>query len=247
LAEVILDAHGENLVPIIRFFIEHGFDVGKMDGKFGAECLSNVCFSSFDKHFVDAGRELIRAGAVDVVMNGENALDAAMTEGSYQECCEHNYILGSYFETYIKMLEALHEGDTESYYGTLHEAEGKTISHVYAAKPSDDSTFIDMKNHSNTYTATLYFEYDDGFMAVDRYTSIWTAGRLPSGNTEDVSKKFKDILGRRVKKINFVDVPGRRTPELRIDMDSGRRICYGTTFEETDKEAEYRAFFRIEF
>ncbi len=248
LSDAIFNAKGKRLVPMIRFCIDHGFDVGKMEGRFGAECLKSVCFSSFDQYLVDAGRELIRAGAVDVETDSpDRALDIAITERDYQERFEADNVLTNYYEAYIRMLEALREGNTEADFWTFHNAEGKTITHVYASKNSNDSTFTDTDIHKNTYTATLYFEYNDGFLAVDRYNGIWTSGHLPFGITEDVSKKFKDILGRSIKNISFVNMPKRRFPEVWINMDSGRRICFGTNFEETNREDEHRAYFRIEF
>ncbi len=248
LSEAMLAAKGEKLVPMIRFCLQHGFDVGKMDGRFGAECLKTIAFSSFDRHIVEAGRELIRAGAIDVSDKKDyDALDLAIIERDYAERFEHDYIRCNYFEALIRMLEALHEGDTEADFGTFHDAEGKTITHVYAAKTGTEGTFVDTDRHKNTFLDTLYFEYGDGFLAVDRYLGIWTSGRLPTGTIEDVSKHFKEIQGRSIKNITFDDHGRPIFYELRINMDSGRSISFETNSWETNVESEYRAFYNIVF
>ena len=251
LAQAILVAYGKNLVPIIRFCIEHGFDVGKMDGRFGAECLLNVCYSTYDRYIVDAGRELIRAGAVDMeIEDSKDVLETAIYKKGYEEVFPQDYPgydVVNYFEAYIRMLEALHEGDTEADYGTFHDAEGKRITHVYAIKKNAGSTFIDGEHHKNTFRDTLYFEYNEGFLAIDRYLGIWTAGQLPTGKVEDVSKHFKDILGRCVKSITFDDHGKPGLYELRVNMDSGRSISFETNFRETNEESEHCAFCNIVF
>ncbi len=248
LAQAILYVPGERLVPIIRFCIEHGFDVGKMGGRFGAECLENVCYSSYDRYIVDAGRELIRAGAVDMeVEESKNVLETAIEKKCYEETFFPDCAVINYFEAYIRMLEALHEGDTEADFGTFHDAEGKTIMHVYAAKKNEGSTFVDKERHKNTFRDTLYFEYREGFLAVDKYLGIWTSGRLPTGKIEDVSKHFKMVLGRTINSITFEEHGKPCQYELRINMDSGRSISFETNYSETNEESEHCAFCDIVF
>ena len=53
-----------SLIPdIIRSFIKHGYDVHANDGINGGLCLSQLCWSSYDKYILDAAKVLLDAGA----------------------------------------------------------------------------------------------------------------------------------------------------------------------------------------
>ena len=45
---------GKNMLRIIRFFLDHGFDVSKDSGKYGAACLYELKTSSFDDNIIEA-------------------------------------------------------------------------------------------------------------------------------------------------------------------------------------------------
>lgn len=251
LSGVLVDVKGKNLQSVIKFFIKNGFDVGLQDGKYGAMCLQALCCSSYDHHILEAAHTLIEAGAIDVPLeNGDTALDIAATKQSYSETMESDYQLSNYFEAYVRMLDALHAGDSEVEIDVYHAAEGKCIRHVYAVKESNEGTFFEAEKYKNSFIDTLYFEYEKGFLGVDRYAAVWTTGKLPTGKIEDVSKRFKEIIGRSIKTISFEEVEnvkGFKHCKTIIQMDSGRRICVTTNIGEVNDESEYRAHYTIEF
>lgn len=57
------DADGRYLPQIIALFLENGFDVSKNERRFGAMCLQNLTWSSYDKYILDGTKLLLKAGA----------------------------------------------------------------------------------------------------------------------------------------------------------------------------------------
>ena len=57
---------GEAMLEVIRYFLSHGFDVRKKDGRYGAQCLFSLTLSVFDRHIIDATKLLLKAGAQNI-------------------------------------------------------------------------------------------------------------------------------------------------------------------------------------
>ena len=51
------------MCAIIRFFLDHGFDVNKCDGCFGTQCLWALTPSTYDRYMIEATKILLDAGA----------------------------------------------------------------------------------------------------------------------------------------------------------------------------------------
>ena len=62
------------MCAIIRFFIDHGFDVNKCDGCFGAQCLWALTLSTFDRYMIEATKLLLE--------NTENTFVTPVYNGS---------------------------------------------------------------------------------------------------------------------------------------------------------------------
>ena len=54
---------GEVLADLIRHFLAQGYDVRANEGKNGGLCLSQLCWSSYDRYIIDAAKVLVLAGA----------------------------------------------------------------------------------------------------------------------------------------------------------------------------------------
>ena len=54
---------GRFMCAVIRFFLDHGFDVNQCDGCFGAQCLEALTLSTFDRYMIEATKLLLDAGA----------------------------------------------------------------------------------------------------------------------------------------------------------------------------------------
>ncbi len=249
LSEAILEAKGNNILTIIKWFLSNGFDVGTNDGTYGAACLQALCYSKEVTYIVDAAKELVRAGAVDVIHHKDrkSALELAEIRLSTMDS---DYCKVYYFEAFLRIMEALKKGITESGIDVFSMAVGHRVDHVYALVGGDENVFLNSNGYANTFTSTLFFEYDKGFLVIDRYACAWVVEHLPVGSIEDVSDYFKGIIGRKVKNIDFVRierVKGYSHPQIEITMDSGHLIKISTNYGEFKREEDYRAHFSIVF
>ena len=64
------------LLEIIRFFLDNGYDVTMNNGRHGAEALSALCWSTYDKAILEAAELLLDAGADPLCLDvdGNNVL-----------------------------------------------------------------------------------------------------------------------------------------------------------------------------
>lgn len=251
LSDFIFDLYsdGENMLRTIIFFIDNGFDVGKENGEYGARCLQALCYATYDEHILQAAKALIRAGAIDIPVDESTAFSIAATKESFY-FVEKNYELSNLFEAYIQILNDLRMGNTNSGADLYSRAKGKKINHVYALKESGKGTFFNEEDHRNSFVDTLFLEYDEGFLVIDRYISTWTVKKLPHGEIEDVSEYFSDILGRTILDINFkqIDIENvNDNPQIVLETDMGKKVIFSSNVNETDSEEEYRAHFKIIF
>ena len=101
------------LPDIVDFFLKHGFDVARDEGRYGAMCLMNLIHSSNDDNILSAAKILLEAGANPAIppVAGEeqNAIAWAYTEGAVAESVFQNYQLaglldglGMVMESYTK-------------------------------------------------------------------------------------------------------------------------------------------------
>lgn len=147
---------GETMMKIIHFFLNHGFDVTKNDGRFGAQCLSALVLSTFDQYILAAARLLLDAGAMNLENEDhETVLDAVGSEGSFQDCCEYNHHLGNLYEAFYQMIVAHDEGRTYRGIDWYQASYGKRILRVLAEKPVDGPVFFNLdlptSKHENCF------------------------------------------------------------------------------------------------
>ena len=53
---------GAAMCAVIRFFLDHGFDVNRRDGCFGAQCLRALTLTTFDRFMIEATKILFDSG-----------------------------------------------------------------------------------------------------------------------------------------------------------------------------------------
>lgn len=104
---------GARLPDIITFFLEHGFDVARDEGRYGAMCLMNLIHSSNDDNILSAAKLLLEAGANPKISptagDSQDVITWAYTEGAVAESVFQNYELaglldglGMVMESYTK-------------------------------------------------------------------------------------------------------------------------------------------------
>ncbi len=251
---------GPAMCSIIRFFLDHGFDVNKCDGCFGAQCLCSLTFSTFDRYMIEATKLLLDAGAKDRSISpqspdeDETPWDFITIEGSYQRTlsCEHAHVTANIYEAVSQIYQAVKDGRPYSGIDSYELAIGKKIQRVLAEKNGDQPIFYSMNlpefKKDNCFTQTLYFIYDGGMLISTPYSDFWTDTVLPHTDLVDVSKHFEGIVGNTIR--NFIfdrksvvkNAIHYRQPITTIEMDSGYGIRLSINFGEVERE-DFAAFY----
>lgn len=251
---------GHSMCAIIRFFLDHGFDVNKCDGCFGAQCLSALTLSTFDRYVIDATKILLNAGAKNRTISPSSTDEydtprsSVLTEGSYQGVCTHDHALSNIFEAVYQIYQAVEDGKPYDGIDSYEMAIGKKVLKVLAESDGSNPTFFakDLPNfkRDNCYTQTLYFVYDGGVLITTQYADFWTNTVLPSADLIDVSDHFDSIVGHVIKGFTY----GHRSvekgithygqPITTIEMDSGYKIRFSINFGDVEEE-ERAAYYEL--
>lgn len=251
---------GPLMCAAIRFFLDHGFDVNKRDGCFGAQCLYALTLSSFDRYMIEATKLLLDAGAKDRTISPastdeyETPWSAVISEGTYKRVREHDHSAANIFEAIDRIYQAAEEGKPYSGIDSYEMAIGKKILKVLAEAGGAGPVFFSMDlpefKKENCYTQTLYFVYDGGMLISNRYADFWTDTVLPPADLVDVSSHFDGIVGSTVKGFSYDHRSVAKgtmqygQPITTMEMDSGRKVRFSINFGEVKKE-DLAAFYEL--
>lgn len=251
---------GRSMCAVIRFFLNHGFDVNKCDGCFGAQCLWALTLSTYDRYMIEATKLLLEAGAKNRTTSptsteqDDTPWSFIAIEGSFQGTCEHDHVKANIFEAVYQVYQAVEDGrpygGIDSYEAAIGKRVMKVLSEMGEQNPSFFAKFLQKFKKKHYFTQTLYFVYDDGVLITTQYADFWTDTTLPTKDLLDVSEHFEGIVGHAIKSFTFdhrTVVKGTThygQPITTIEMDSGRKIRFSINFGEV-KEEDRAAFYEL--
>lgn len=251
---------GQSMCDTIHFFLEHGFDVNKNGGSFGAQCLHALAFATFDRYIIDATKILLDSGATNCPVyptadEDETPWDFIAMEGNYQSTANHNYALANIFEAVYQIYQAIDVGRPYGGIDSYEAAIGKKVMKVLAEKNGEKPIFykIDLPEYKkeNCFNNSLYFIFEDCFLVATEYAEFWVDTVLPDVELVDVSEFFYDIIGSEIKSFTYSNrdiikgINRYGQPITVIEMESGKRIKFSINFGEVQKEGR-AAFFELE-
>lgn len=247
------------MCQIIRFFLNHGFDVNKFDGCYGAQCLYALTLSTFDRSVIDAAKILLDAGAKNRSTSPDPAYDDQTPwsfmsiETSYQSTCEHNFHLSNIYEAVCQIYYAAEKGINYSGIDSYEIAIGRKVLKILAGNRGTQSTFRRLSlpefHSDNCFTENLYFVYNGGALVTTRYGEFWTNTELPD-DLIDISDRFRSIIGSAIQEITYdcnTIVKGTHfygQPITTIEMSSGQQLIFSTNFGQADDE-NYAAYYEM--
>lgn len=250
---------GQSMCKIIRFFLNHGFDVTKCDGCFGAQCLWALTLSTFDRYMIEATKILLDAGARNRSISPSSTDDDdtpwnyIATEGSYQGTSGHNHATSNIFEAVYQIYQAIEDGRSYSGIDSYESAVGKKILKVLAESNKDQPVFYPMDlpefKKDKCYTQNLYFVYDGGVLITTQYADFWTDTILPNVELVDVSEHFKGVVGSTIERFIYshksvFNKTEYGQPITMIEMSSGVKVKFSINFGEVHEE-ERAAYFEL--
>ena len=249
---------GPALLQVIRFFLDHGLDLNKDNGRYGAQCLAALVLSTFDRYMIDATKLLLHAGAknIDAYSDEDSTPMGWMgDEASYQNTCWHDYSLGNIYEAVYQVYAAMEAGRPYDGIDCFEAAVGKRVRRVLAETESEEEIFFSVNEHNsrhdNCFTCNLYFVYDGGFLKTTRYAAFWVDTELPESTFTDGSDRFLPLIGAKIEAFSFGNhtiVKGTThygQPITTILMDNGSSVTFRINFGEVEKK-DYCVYYRLD-
>ena len=240
---------GTTAMQIIKFFLDHGFDVKRNNGKHGAQCLSALSLSSYDRAIIGATKMLLDAGAQNVPPEDdepdETPMSAIGTERAFQDTAECNHYLGNIYEAAYQIYVALEKGRSYAGIDSFEAAMNKTILRVMAVGDNMDSVFtsIDLptSKHKNCFYHNLYMFFDGGYLVCTEYASYWVDTASIDEAIMDVSDFFSPIIGHEIRQVTFghnsviKGITHYGQPVTSFHFDNGVKLTFSTNFGEVEK------------
>jgi len=245
---------GESMLKIIQFFLDHGFDLNKNDGRQGAQCLYALNFSSHDRHMIDATKLLLDAGARNIPVyddSDETPMDIIGEDSDFWDI-EAEHYLGNIYEAAYQVYVALEAGRPYAGIDSFEAAIGKKILSVMADRDADKPVFSEVdlpqSKHKNCFFCNLYLIFDGGYLICAKEASYWVDTVPLDKPLVDVSSVFSPIIGHTIQQVTFGhhDIVKGTThygqPITTFHMDNGVKLTFTINFGEVEKP-DYCSYF----
>jgi len=255
LSEILYGYHSNSsgdmsLAKIISFFLDHGFDVARNEGRHGAQCLCALTYSPFEREIIDATKVLLDAGAQNIPTEDdepdETPMSAIGTEQGFQSTGEGNHYLGNIYEAAYQIYVAMEEGRSYSGIESFDAAIGKNILRVMAVGDSIDSVFttVDLptSKHKNCFYHNLYMIFEDGYLICTKYASYWVDTTPIDERIVDVSEFFSRIIGCKICQVTFAHKSIKKgttyygQPVTTFHFNNDVKLTFSINFGEVEKD-----------
>lgn len=228
---------GESLLKIIKFFIDHGFDVNRQDGNYGRQCLNALVFT-YDKCIIEATKMIFSAygkNPIKWIKDEDSPVMWFSHEGDSLDMVHADHYLGNIYEATCSIFDAVEDGHPFMDIDSFEAAVGKKIIKVMAETETKD-IFFPIKEHDNCFSCWLYFMYEGGYLLYTAYSNCWVNTYLSEEKLVDVSECFLPIINHTIKDITFGS-----TPETTFHFDNNVKL--NIALYRGDEEHNYRYFY----
>ncbi len=203
----------DSLPEVIEFFLRHGFDPGRDNGRAGAKCLVNLTWSSCLATKIPAMKLLLNAGCRDIPAwddedNPDDGKPSACiaSEASFLHH-ENEFDAANTFEALDEIFYAKEKGRPYSGIERYDAAYGGTLKRVFISNPNAGPPFFDLNEptskHDNCFRGSLFFEFDKGWLvSCNAYSLVFDTER-PHEEIMDVSSFFASIIGSTLVAVEF--------------------------------------------
>lgn len=244
-------ASGKYLLLVIQYFLDHGFDVNRRNGRYGAQCLNSLVLSVQTRAVIEATKLLIGAGARDLNIHEAEEEDGKPSsffdmEITYQRVCEYDYRISNNLEAAYQVIKNAEENKSYAEIDSYERIIGKRISRVLIEKPKKGKALHDvmLKNgrFGKCFYSNLFLLFEDHRLIVTPYVDLWTDKDTRSIQTSDVSTAFTPIMGKTVDQIVFshngvYDKMSHYTqPVASLILSNGQTLTFTTSFGEVPDE-----------
>lgn len=205
------DNYDSSYLPtIVRFFLENGYDVNKLDGFFGAAALRALSWSSYDKCILEGAKLLLDAGANPLFQEEDMTVlewigikcsaGIAVDDSLEQECL---------FSLLYDIMEAKTKDEP---YAEIHWPDiviGKNIDRVYSVSAIPEEAVFDFStgqsSYRNCFRENIILECEGIPLSLTHYCHAYVNPYLIPEDEKcvDLSDILGDLLGKRIKGFGF--------------------------------------------
>lgn len=246
----------EYLPAVVRFFLENGYDVTRDGGKFGAEALEALCWSSSDKLILEAAKLLLDAGADPLVIMEDREDVFAAIDWVSAGCIpvDEDLELECLYAAYYDIAEGKTKGLDYNKIQWWDAAAGKEIKRVLSCAPSGENAVFTVSTgvhqYENCFANDMILDCDGTMLAVSQYCHAYVDPCKIPENPIDLSDKLENIIGKKIVDVQFslrLATKGRTRAHgsmLRIVLDDGSSLVIQDNGDQFDEE--YCARFEID-
>ncbi len=219
--------NGKSAVQLTKLFLDNGFDVTENDGKNGAACLHELCWSLYDQHVLEVAELLLNAGADPSINRDDEDENGVMDSISWRlgywctaqwdENPSQTYDTANIYEAYELMIERRLENKKYQGIRAFRAASGLKVNRMEEITvPSSD------KDDSSIRRCLLFYAEDKVLVASDSVEFIVDPYAKDNiFNCRDVTDEYKSIIGSRIKGLRYTD-----QLEAVLSFDNGHKICF---------------------
>lgn len=241
------DQRRPQLIPIIDFFIENGWDTVA----YGLNCIASLVHTTHDAQMFYAAKRILACPLSDSSEEFETALESIGTEESFQRCCEECHEEENLYYAMYEIVDAKMNGKPFEGIHPYYRALGKKIDKIlYFAEKTD---FLETP-------CGVEFGGDFGFVCGDEVVAVRSSinvllmnDRIAEQPQTDISDIFGDgVVGATIVDISFAHQTKSREktyygqPAVIIRLDSGKDLRFTHNFGELPDGATQARFLTTE-
>ena len=205
---------GDLLLVAIQHFLSCGYDVLANDGRNGGLALSSLCWSSYDRHILDAAKMLMNAGAPVIYKSVDDGpgeemgglLDSIEWKIPGAWMVDKDYLWANVLEAYYSMAKAHVAKKDYNSVRCYYDCIGCTVTAVSASK--GDSNQLHQDRSIRKFADSLIMWFDDKPLIINPYIEFVVDPVYVDDNKEtftDVSPVFSDLIGTTLVDVRYLD------------------------------------------
>lgn len=224
-------SRGAILADIVRHFLSCGYDVSANEGLNGGLALNSLCWSSYDRHILDAAKVLMNAGAPvnfrtnddDPDEEPEGLLGCIGWKLSGAWVVDKNFAFANTLEAYYAMAKASLSGKDYSSIEHYFTCIGRSLTAVSALKYGD-TVSLRSEGPLCVYNDPLVMWFGDKPLVVGCYPDfvvnpVYVDDK--KANLSDVSAVFSPLIGATLQEIRYIS-----SAVCYLEFSNGKRLFF---------------------
>lgn len=243
------------LPDIIRFCLENGYDVSRENGRFGAEALSALCWSTGDKVILDAAKILLDAGADPFCSDSEGEDVFASISWVLAGCIPVDEDLEAecLFSAFYDLAESKTKGLDYRKIQWWDAVRGKRIDRVLSCGACGEEVTYAFSTgdhrYKNCFGDEIVLDCEGTMLMITKYCHAYVNPLKLPDHPVDLLDRLHGIVGKRVADVRFsvnMGEQGRMRSHgsvLEICMDDGTVLTVRDNGDQFGEE--YCAWFEV--